>query len=181
MSDLKPTRVENDVVVSLAYTLTVDGQLYDSSDGHEPFAYLHGHRNIIPGLEKALVGLAAGESREVLVSPSEGYGEFDPESLIDMDRELFPEGYEPQVGAFLHVRGDDGHVHTACIHEIHDKSITLDLNHPLAGKDLLFKATVLDLRAATAEELQHGHIHHSCEGCGSGGGCDSEGCGSGCC
>jgi FKBP-type peptidyl-prolyl cis-trans isomerase SlyD len=181
MSDLKPTRVENDVVVSLAYTLTVDGQLYDSSDGHAPFNYLHGHRNIIPGLEKALVGLAAGESREVLVSPSEGYGEFDPESLIDMDRELFPEGYEPQVGAFLHVRGDDGQVHTACIHEIHDKTITLDLNHPLAGKELLFKATVLDLRAASAEELQHGHIHQSNEGCGSGGDCCSEGCGSGCC
>jgi FKBP-type peptidyl-prolyl cis-trans isomerase SlyD len=181
MSDSKPTRVENNVVVSLAYTLTVDGQLYDSSDGHAPFNYLHGHRNIIPGLENALVGLSAGESREVLVSPSEGYGEFDPESLIDMDRELFPQGYEPQVGAFLHVRGDDGQVHTACIHEIHDKTITLDLNHPLAGKELLFKATVLDLRAATEEELQHGHIHQSCDCCGSEGDCGSEGCGSGCC
>lgn len=186
MSERVQTVVENDVVVSLAYTLTVDGEIIDSTDGKNPLEYLHGYQNIIPGLENELKGLGVGETRQVKVLPADGYGEFDPEAFADIERNQFPEGFNFQIGQQLRVGDPSGRVMTASIAEIGDDMIKIDLNHPLAGKELFFDAKIVALRDATPDELASGRVGGGCSSCGSGGcsdngGCgDSDGCGDGC-
>lgn len=179
MNDLLPSVVADNVVVSLDYTLLVDGNIIDSSSGSAPLDYLHGHHNIIPGLEKALNGMSSGQSAEVLVNATDGYGEVDPDAFAEVERNQFPPDFDLKVGAPLHVRAGNGSLLNARIDQIGDEFVRLDLNHPLAGKDLLFKATIVGLRSATEEELQNGRIG-GCASCGSSG-CGDSGCGSGCC
>lgn len=170
------TKVADDVVVSIDYTLTVDGEVIDSTKDSYPLDYIQGHRNIIPGLEKALAGLGIGESKEVLVPAAEAYGEVNPNAFTDVSRSQFPDGFELIVGRSLRINTTSGHMMTASIAEIGDEVVKLDLNHPLAGKDLLFNASVVGLRPATDDELATSQVGGG--SCGSGG-CSS--CGSGCC
>ena len=154
-----PKVVSDDVVVSIDYTLTVDGQVIDSTEGDEPLQFLQGHQNIIPGLERELNGMKIGDNKQVVVPPSEGYGEVDPENVIDIPRSEFPAEIPLEVGTELEVKNSDGEILSATISEVGAKTIKLDFNHPLAGKHLTFDVTVVDLRAATEEELAHGHVH----------------------
>jgi FKBP-type peptidyl-prolyl cis-trans isomerase SlyD len=154
-----PNQVADDVVVSIDYTLTVEGEVIDSTEGEEPLQFLQGHQNIIPGLEKELSGMKIGDNKKVVVSPEEAYGEIDPENIIEVPREEFPSEIPLEPGTELEVKNADGEVLSATIAEINSQTVKLDFNHPLAGKQLTFDVTVVELREATEEELTHGHVH----------------------
>lgn len=175
-----PSTVADHVVVSLDYTLTVNGEMVDSSNGH-PLEYLQGHQNIIAGLERALAGMKIGETKDVVVAPADAYGEYNPAARISLDRAQLPPNFQANIGDRLHVRDDEGKIYNAGVIGYDDQSLHLDLNHPMAGKELHFKATIAGLREAKPEELAHGQVG-GCASCGSGG-CDSseEGCSDGCC
>jgi FKBP-type peptidyl-prolyl cis-trans isomerase SlyD len=155
----KPNAVADDVVVSIEYTLTVDGNIVDASEENEPLEYLQGYQNIIPGLEKEMVGMKIGESREVTVLPKDGYGEMDPNALIEVPRSEFPKDFEIKPGLELQLQNQDNELLNAVIVDVTPKTVKLDLNHPLAGKELLFRVTVVGLREPTEEEMSHGHVH----------------------
>jgi len=155
----KPTKIENDVVVVMDYSLTVDGEVVDSSEENGPIAFLQGHGNIIPGLERELAGMKIGDRKQVTVSPADGYGELDPESFVDVPRAEFPAEIPLELGTEIQVAMDDGSEDIAIISDIKADKIQLDFNHPLAGKTLYFDVTITDLREATEEELEHGHAH----------------------
>lgn len=157
MSD--PTVVAKDVVVSLAYKLTVDGEVLDEAGKDDAIQFLHGHRNIIPGLENELTGLKLGDSKKVSVKPEDGYGLTDSEEVEEISLEDFPEGIVPEIGMELEVKDEDGNDLYGRVLAITEDTVTMDFNHPLAGKTLDFEVTVVGLRAATGEELSHGHVH----------------------
>lgn len=154
-----PAVVADDVVVSLDYTLTVDAEVVDSSEGSDPIEFLQGHGQIITGLEQALYGMKIGDEKTVVVKPSEGYGEVDEDAFIDVPRSEFPSDIPAQVGVAIQMQDEHGEVLDARISEVSNDVIILDFNHPLAGKELTFKVTVVELREATEEELAHGHVH----------------------
>jgi FKBP-type peptidyl-prolyl cis-trans isomerase SlyD len=176
----EPKLVAEDVVVSLDYTLTVNGEIIDSTKDSYPLEYIQGHHNIIPGLENALMGLSIGETKEVLVPCDEAYGQVNPNAFTDVSRSQFPEGFELIAGRSLRISTTSGRLMTATIAEFNDETVKLDLNHPLAGKDLLFNASIVGLRTVTEDELISGQVGGG--GCGSscGDSCGSS-CGSGCC
>lgn len=152
-------------VAFIDYTLTNnDGEVIDSSAGGEPLAYLHGAQNIIPGLENALEGKAVGDQLQVKVSPEEGYGERNDQMVQAVPRELLANIENVEVGMQLQAETDAG-IQVVTVAAVDDETITVDGNHPLAGQELNFDVTVRDIRDATEEELEHGHVH-SPDGCG---------------
>jgi FKBP-type peptidyl-prolyl cis-trans isomerase SlyD len=153
------TQVADDVVVTIDYTLTVDGEVLDSSEEEGPLEYLQGHQNIIPGLERELAGTKVGESKKVTVAPEDGYGEIDEKAIVDVPLDEFPEDMPLEVGIELEVTDKEENIMLATIVEVGKETVKLDTNHPLAGKTLHFEVSVVDLRAATEEELAHGHAH----------------------
>lgn len=144
-----PVTIQDNMAVELDYTLTVDGQVVDSSEGRGPFHYVHGQGQIVPGLERQLVGLAVGDSRQITVTPEEGYGPVDAEAFMEIPRAQMPPDVEPAIGQVLRGTDPNGQSFRATIHEIHDDTVTLDLNHPLAGKTLLFTIKVLTISPST--------------------------------
>lgn len=153
-------KIEKGRVVELDYSLHFgDGKVVDRSEPGEPLTYLHGEGEIVPGLESALEGLTQGDARQVVVAPAEGYGERDPESVQHVPRTAFPPGFEPTVGMELVAQDDGGDDVPFTIRSVAPDEVTIDLNHPLAGETLHFDVKVLSVRDATAEELEHGHVH----------------------
>jgi FKBP-type peptidyl-prolyl cis-trans isomerase SlyD len=173
--------VVDDMVVSLDYTLSLeDGQVVDSSEGQEPLEFVQGHGAIIAGLEKALYGMIVGEEKAVVVEPEDGYGEFDSDLFETLPRTVFPADMVLEQGMAFRMRTDTGEVVLALVDHMEDDHVVVNLNHPLAGKKLLFSVKVVDLREATPEELEGGC--ESCGGCSScGDGCDCDDEGEGCC
>lgn len=148
-----------DKVVSINYTLTDEqGNTLDSSQGREPFAYLHGASNIVPGLENALEGKSAGERLSVTVEPEAAYGEHDPGLVQPVPRDRFPPGADVQSGAQFQAHTEAG-PRSIRVVDVQGDTVTIDANHPLAGKSLNFDVEVVDVRDARPEELQHGHAH----------------------
>lgn len=146
-------------VVTIHYTLTDDeGAVLDSSKGGEPLTYLEGAGNIIPGLEKELTSSQPGDKKNVKVPASQAYGEKRDDMVIDVPRTQFPKDVVLKVGDRFR-SGGDHHSPLFTVVSLQDESITLDGNHPLAGKDLSFEVEVTKARAATEEELSHGHVH----------------------
>ncbi|MCY1076178.1 FKBP-type peptidyl-prolyl cis-trans isomerase [Archangium lansingense] len=153
-------KVSKDSVVSLEYRLHLgDGQVVDESEPGKPLAYMHGHGQIVPGLEGQLEGMSAGESKKVVVPPSQGYGEHDPRGLQEVPREMFPPNANLQAGMTISAQTADGDVIPITIRELKGEKVVVDLNHPMAGKTLHFDITVREVRAATDEEKEHGHAH----------------------
>jgi FKBP-type peptidyl-prolyl cis-trans isomerase SlyD len=153
-------KIGKDRVVELEYRLHLgDGQVIDSSEPGKPLSYLHGGRQIVPGLEGALEGMDIGESKQVVVAPAQGYGEHDARGLQEVPRTMFPANAELAPGMRLAAQTDSGEVIPIGIHEVKGQTVIVDLNHPLAGKTLHFDVTVRGVRDATAEELTHGHAH----------------------
>ena len=151
--------IENNRVVSLAYTLRDnDDNIIDQSDDGS-FWYLHGASNIIPGLENALTGKSKGDELAVSVAPEEGYGEREQERIQDVPRDMFPPEQELATGMQFHAQSPDGHAVMVTIANIEGDTITVDGNHPLAGVQLNFVVKIMDVREATEEELEHGHVH----------------------
>jgi FKBP-type peptidyl-prolyl cis-trans isomerase SlyD len=152
-------KVKDGHVVSMEYTLKVDGEVADTSEGREPLEFVHGAGNIIPGLEREMTGMAIGESKEVVVPPADGYGEEDEKAFMDVPREQFPEEIPMKVGTELQVQNQAGQPMYARIDMVGDKNVRLNFNHPLAGKELHFAVKVVGLRNASDEEKEHGHVH----------------------
>ena len=157
----KNMAVVDDMVVTLDYLLQLDdGQEIDRSDAQDPFEFLQGHGQIIPGLEKALYGMRVGDEKNVIIAPSDGYGELDPENFDTVSRDAFPSDFDFLEGKELQMRdGDSGRIFQATITEIQEDSVVMDFNHPLAGETLIFQIKIAGLRSATREELDHGHVH----------------------
>lgn len=153
-------KIKDGVVVSLEYVLQLDdGETVDASDG-DALVYLHGHGEIIPGLEKELAGLTIGDSKKVSVSPSEAYGEVDMEAFEIVPRSMFPDDLELFEGLELSLRDvETDEPFEAAVAEILENEVMLDFNHPLAGETLHFEVTIMAVRLATEEELAHGHAH----------------------
>jgi len=150
--------ITKDKVVSMTYTLTDDeGKVIDQS-GDSPLVYLHGHKNIVPGLEKALDGLAVGANATAKVPPSEGYGEYDPKLKFAVDRNKLGDQIPPE-GSLVQLTGGSGQEFVARVIEVTDAHVGFDANHPLAGQNLNFNVTIKEVRAANAEEIAHGHVH----------------------
>ncbi|WP_404418592.1 peptidylprolyl isomerase [Marinospirillum sp.] len=146
-------------VIAIHYTLTNgDGQVLDSSQGGNPLSYLHGHSNIIPGLEAQLEGKAAGEEFEVTVEPADGYGERDDNLVQQVQREAFQGVEKVEPGMQFQTQGPGGEMVVTVI-EANDENVTIDANHPLAGVSLNFKGSIESVRDASEEEVQHGHAH----------------------
>ena len=153
-------QIADNAVVAIDYTFRNDeGEILDSSEGAQPLAYLHGAANIIPGLENALVGKSAGDELEVSVEPEDAYGEYSLELVAALNRSMFEGVDELQVGMQFHASAPDGGMQVVTIRDIDGDQVTVDGNHPLAGQRLNFKVKVVSVRAATEEELQHGHAH----------------------
>ena len=153
-------KVGSGSAVAIDYKLHLgDGKVVDESTQEEPLSYIHGQGQIVSGLEQALEGLSPGDQKSVVVPPDEGYGETDPERVQEVPRSVFPAELEPAVGMQLMAHGPGGEAVPVTIRELKAKSVVVDLNHPLAGKTLHFEVKVRDVRAATEEELSHGHVH----------------------
>lgn len=151
--------VQNNVVVSMEYTLRVDNEEIDSSKGQDPLLFLVGHGNIISGLEREMIGMKVGESKEVVIQPGDAYGEYDEEAFMEVPRGAFPNDIPVEEGAELTVKDDAGHSRYARIDAIDGENVTLNFNHPLAGDELHFNVKVIGVREPTQEELEHGHVH----------------------
>jgi len=131
----------------------------DSSDGQGPLQFLAGYGNIIPGLEEEMRGMKIGDSKDVVVQPKDGYGEFDDEAFMKVPRTDFPKEMPMEVDTELTVRDEEGNSRYARVDSIEDDNVTLNFNHPLAGDELRFHVKVVALREPTEEELEHGHVH----------------------
>lgn len=150
--------IKDDVVVKFNYTLTdSEGQVIDQSNG-QPLAYLHGAANIIPGLEKALTGKTVGDKLTVNVPAAEAYGEYYAEMVQEVPREMFQGVENIDVGMQFQAQAEDG-IQIVTVKAVQDDVIIIDGNHPLAGRDLNFDVEIVDIREATQEELDHGHVH----------------------
>ena len=153
-------QVANNMVVTIDYTLTDnDGTVLDSSDGGGPLAYLHGQGNIIVGLEEALEGLSAGDAVDVTVLPEKAYGERRDDLIQVVPRERFVTDGEIEVGMTFHSHESDNGGRVVRVVEVSPEQVTIDGNHPLAGVTLNFSVRIQDVREASAEELDHGHVH----------------------
>ena len=149
--DMEATR---GAIVTLNYTLTDDeGHILDKTQ--EPFAYLHGYGRIVPGLEKALEGTEPGHEQEVLVEPGEAYGQPDPAAIFAVPSEKIPESMDLKPGMRVAAETPNGPVELT-VREVNEDSVVVDANHPLAGKTLHFEVEVLDVRAASDQELAQG-------------------------
>jgi FKBP-type peptidyl-prolyl cis-trans isomerase SlyD len=151
--------VQDNLVVTLDYKLIVEDEMLESTEDGEPILFIQGIGQIIPGLENALYGMEVGDQKTVVIQPEDAYGEYDPESLQDAKKEEFSEEVPLDVGTFLDLEDDEGDILSAQVIAAEEDTVTLDFNHPLAGKTLTFEITVTDLRPASEEELEHGHVH----------------------
>jgi len=152
-------QIANNRVVSIAYTLKDnDDNIIDQSDDGS-FCYLHGASNIIPGLEDALTGKSTGDELSVSIPPEQGYGVRDADRIQAVPREMFPAEDTIEPGMQFHTQSPDGQMLVVMVAKVEDDMVTVDGNHPLAGVQLNFDVKIMEIREATAEELEHGHVH----------------------
>ena len=167
--------VSKNVVVGLAYTLYVDGAIEDNAPASAPLEYLHGRGNLIPGMETQIEGMKVGEKKQITVDPADGYGEHDPELVIALDRSMFPEGFPIRKGQYVPLHNEEGYKIDSFIQSWDNATVTVDMNHPMAGKTLVFDVEIVSLREGTDEEIMNGSLesHHGCD-------CGCDDCGSDC-
>ncbi|MEB3286233.1 MAG: peptidylprolyl isomerase [Vampirovibrionales bacterium] len=150
--------ITDNMVVSMRYTLKdSQGELIDAS-GDAPLEYLQGCQNIIPGLEKELSGLKVGDKKSVVVSAEEGYGPYNEGLKVEIPKAQFAQDETPDIGMLVQLDSPQGPL-MAQIVGIDENSVQLDMNHPLAGKALHFEVEITGIRAASEEEIAHGHPH----------------------
>ena len=140
--------VTDGMVVSIDYTLTVDGKVVDSSQGRSPLRYVHGRRQIIRGLERALEGLRVGDTKEVTVKPEDAYGAVNPTLVMEVTKASLPAGVPPKAGTVFRYADDKGRPIRATIKDVKENTVVLDGNHPLAGKTLTFTVKIADIQPA---------------------------------
>jgi len=164
--------VENNQVVGIEYELKEKGgsEVLDSNKGQAPLEFIVGKGQIIPGLEKEIIGMNQGEQKEITVPASEAYGEINPDAVDELPKEQFA-GIDLQPGLPLYGQGENGETIQVVVKEVKDNSVVIDYNHPLAGKDLVFDVKVDSVRDATDDELISGQV--------GGGHCEDGSCGCG--
>lgn len=155
----KTGAVKNNVVVTLDYTVMVDGEIVETSQGAEPIQFIQGQGQIISGLERELYGMSVGDGKDMTVAAADGYGEEDPDAIADVPSSEFPPEIPLSPGVELQLKDQEGEELQAYIVSVGKEIVRLNFNHPLAGKDLQFTVKVVDLRDASGEELGHGHVH----------------------
>jgi len=147
-------------VVNLVYELkNAEGEVLDQADKNDPFVYLHGSGQIVPGLESALEGCKVGDKKKVSVPPADGYGELNPDLKLVVNRTQFPKDANIQEGMQFEAHTPDGQGIVFTVEGLEDDKVKIDGNHPLAGQTLHFNVEVLEVRDATEEEMEHGHAH----------------------
>lgn len=152
-------KVANQSVVSIHYTLkNSTGEVLDSSEGQEPLVYLHGAGNIIAGLEDALADKSVGDQLNVVIAPADGYGEYSDDLVQRVPLTAFQGVENVEVGARFQAQTESGPV-SVVVTEVDAESVVVDSNHPLAGQELHFDVNVAEIRAASEEEIEHGHVH----------------------
>ena len=153
-------KIGQNSVVTIDYTLQdASGDLIESTQNRGPIQYLHGHGQIVPGLERALDGHEAGAAIDVSLPPAEAYGDHDPGNVQVVSKSQFPPNLVPEAGRVIQVQGPGGQPMPVQITKVEGDAVTLDGNHPLAGKTLKFQVEVKDVREASPNELSHGHAH----------------------
>jgi FKBP-type peptidyl-prolyl cis-trans isomerase SlyD len=152
-------QIGKDKVVTVDYTLKDDaGRVLDTSEGHGPLDYLHGVGGIVPGLERALEGRGPGDQLHVKVEPHEAYGVRDESLIQPVPRAAFQDVKQIEPGMQFQSNAG-GHTRIVTVVGVDDDNVRIDANHPLAGKNLNFDVSIRDVRDATPEEIQHGHVH----------------------
>jgi FKBP-type peptidyl-prolyl cis-trans isomerase SlyD len=152
-------KIAQDLVVTIHYTLTNNsGDLLDSSKGHDPLAYIHGHGNIISGLEDALAGREIGHKFDVKIPPKDGYGTRDSKLVREVSPGVFKSMDKPEEGMQFRANTENG-MKVFTVTKIAGDKITVDGNHPLADVELNFNVEIVGIREASEEELAHGHVH----------------------
>ncbi|ROI09960.1 peptidylprolyl isomerase [Chryseobacterium sp. H3056] len=156
--------VDKNHVVALHYTLNAieengEKSFIEKTDAEQPFVFLYGVGMMLPKFEEQLEGLSAGDKRSFTITPEEGYGEKIADSTTQLPAEMFGDSGMPPIGAILPLQDPDGNHINAVVLEVTPEAVTVDLNHPMAGKTLHFDVEIVSTRPATEEELQHGHAH----------------------
>lgn len=149
---------ENKVVLFHYALVNSAGEVLDGSRGGNPLPYLHGHKNIVPGLEAAMDSREVGDKFEVVVPPEQGYGERDEAKVQVIDRQAFADFTELEEGMVCQMEDDNGELQLVGITKIEGEDVTVDANHPFAGIELKFDVEIMEVRDATAEELSAGHV-----------------------
>jgi FKBP-type peptidyl-prolyl cis-trans isomerase SlyD len=140
--------IKDGMMVSLEYTLkSPDGKVMETSKGREPLRYIHGQKMMIPGLEKELTGMKVGGEKHVTVKPEDGYGKINPNAVQEIPKEKIPPN-GLKVGALLAAKSPEGMVVPMTVRQIKEKTVVLDMNHPMAGKTLVFDVKVVDIQPA---------------------------------
>lgn len=153
------TKIAQNSVVSLDYTLKNDaGDILDKSENGQ-FVYLHGANNIIPGLEKALVDKVLNDQFDIIIEAADAYGEKDDSKKQVVGREMFEADSPIEVGVQFHAQSPEGEMLVITVTDVTGDEITIDGNHPLAGERLHFSVLVKEIREASEEEIAHGHVH----------------------
>ena len=172
-------KIEANKVVEFCYELEVDGQVVDRTTAEKPLDYIHGTGSLLPKLEEHIEGMEPGCKFDVTLSPADGYGETDPNRIIDLPKAAFAVNGEVREdllvpGNTIPMMNSMGGVIPGVVLEVSEESVKMDLNHQMAGKTLHFTGEVISVREATEKELTeglHGEYVHSCGGCGGHGGC----------
>ena len=172
-------KIEANKVVEFCYELEVDGQIVDRTTAEKPLDYIHGTGSLLPKLEEHIEGMEPGCKFDVTLSPADGYGETDPDRIIDLPKAAFAVNGEIREdllvpGNTIPMMNSMGGVIPGVVLEVTEDSVKMDLNHQMAGKTLHFTGEVISVREATEKELTeglHGEYVHSCGGCGGHGGC----------
>jgi FKBP-type peptidyl-prolyl cis-trans isomerase SlyD len=152
--------LKSNQVVTMNFTLKDDnGNILDSTKGNEPFSFISGTNQILPKLEEKVGEMLIGSKMDVILDPEDGYGIYDDGAVKIINRSEFPEDIELDKGMGFLAKSPQGKDVQFFIKEVEGDNITVDFNHPLAGKNLHFDLELLNLRDATREELDHGHVH----------------------
>ena len=156
-------KITKHTVPSVTYSLKIDNELIEETNKDNPLVFLVGVGGMIPGFERQLEGLEAGQSYSFEVEPAEGYGEVDPSAIVSIPKEIFVTDGEVNqslvVGNTIPMQDNQGHRLDGVVLEIGEEEVKMDFNHKLAGKTLNFSGEVLDVRSATEDEISHGHAH----------------------
>lgn len=153
-------------VIAVSYNLhkdTAEGEMIESTEGKEPLVFLSGKGQMIPEFETQIIGLTVGDDFSFGIKSENAYGKRTEEAVIELEQDMFmKEGKlaeEVEIGNVLPLQDQNGQVHPAKVMSVNEKTVTVDVNHPLADQDLHFTGNVVEVREATAEELEHGHVH----------------------
>ena len=138
--------VSNGRTVTLNYTLTVGGKVVDTSRGRAPLVVKIGAHQVIPGFEKGIMGMKAGQKKSFTVSPKDGYGEVDPKAIVKIEKSKLPKNIKPVPGMVLYAHGPAGQVMPVKIVKVGKNHVTMDFNNPMAGKTLKFDVEIVDIK-----------------------------------